>query len=581
MAGARAPWASSRAACACLVLAQETPLSEGEALTHGLLCMQLWETLCCAVPGAETSLAAALTANAASTALPSAAGVLAAAGALSGLAQRLSALPAADAPACAALRQCVRRAAEEGSSGTPRSLLAAHAVALAVARCPATLAPADAGNAVTRCVSLATMEPIQGAALAPLRTLLDAARRGAPPAHASAALAVTLRSPMVEHAGALVRLLCSSAAASGEPAVRRELLDCACALAAASYDATRALERAAPPGWLSSLEAGALQSALHLPFLCVAAFLATSWPAYLGPAAAPDAGADGDAAGRMLDALARVDCARTQHAAAPPPGYAQLLEAAVRELGARQRAVEALLRGLPQPSELQGAAAAAAPQAHPYDAPLLARTHFLLRALPFALPLLERGGAAGDEAILGQVAPLALACALAPACRGAVAASAHALMRALLAGGTLTGQPGRDRGVLAEEYALGTLGAFPGVPLDQLAGAAAAALPALPPQRQLALLQALCGRAELLDSSAGAAREAAPGVRTVLFRTLAAVHHSQLERAIALVEGCVRRLRGVATRQAAIDQLCAVCADTDDFRKRTCVDWVLHLATTL
>ena len=440
-----------------------------------------------------------------------------------------------------------------------------------------------------QCLTSAVFHPYTGAALLPLHSLAQAlaASPGMPPQpHVlNAALARSMQEPCVMEAGTLVRLLCDTAlAAPGSPAAAA-VLDAVCACAAASSEAYSHVACALPPPGSDGAQAFAQtwDPSAQLPFLCVSAFFAGARKVYVprAPAAAPSA-----AAGRILDALGRVDVGRTHHGASPPAGYSQLLESAASQVATQPEAACALMRAVPAPGELH------VPWPHGGtamlgDAGLLARCVFLLRALPFVLPVAmvaRRTGTAAlqDEMrhlLLQAVVPFALAFAASPAAGQPACRAAHVIIRALLVALPAAEFPGKAD--VAQKYAQASLDAFPGVPPDALALAFDAALRAIPAQPDgsphLALLHALATR---VHETPGPDSDESRALRVALFRTLGAMPPRDLNDALPVYEAAVRRLHPGA-RQEALDALCGACTRVGASHKRRCVDWCLALAASL
>ena len=591
---------AERAAAAALALAPRT-------MSHGLLCFRLFSALSSAIGDTARRALVAATSQAAACETPAA--VLACAGALCG-----SASSPGDAQLIHALQHCIQHAAgvaahQDGDLSPGRAALTG-AVALAVARLAAASgARPAAGRPVSttfaglldgpmlQCLTSAVFHPHAGAAVHPLRSLaqaLSSSGMSPPQPHVlNATLSRTMQEPCVMEAGTLVRLLCDAAVAAPASPAAAALLDAVCACAASSGEAYSHIARALPPLGSDGAQAfaQALGPAAQLPFLVVSSFCAGAREVYVPRTAAPSA-----AAGRILDALGRVDVGRTQHGASPPAGYSQLLESAASHVASHAEAACALMRAIPPPGELR------APWTHGgtamlCDSGLLARCVFLLRALPFVLPVTlvarrtgGREGAAALQAemrhlLLDAVAPFALAFAGSPAAGQPACRAAHVIMRALLVAVPAAEFPGKAE--VALTYAQATLEAFPGVPPDALAVALDAALRAIPAQQvgadahggspHLALLHALATR---LHETQGADDDAARALRVALFRTLGAMPPRALNAALPVYEDAVRRLHPGA-RQEALDTLCGACTRVGLYHKRRCVDWCLALAASL
>lgn len=585
-------------------------------MQSGLLCFRLFSELSAAGGlRPQQALASAVVGHPEACQAPAA--VLACAGALS----RLTSPPVGDARVAQTLQHTVIRAADaamqrDGELSPGRAALTC-AVALATARLTASC---DAGSGqhalasstmppylhmdgpMLRCVASAVFHPHTGAAVLPCRSLAAALAPGTlpcPPHVADAALARTMQHPAVVEAGTLVRLLCDACVHASTPPLAADspssafavaLLDAACVCAAASSDAYRHVAHVLPPT-PSAAAPPAWSPAAQLPFLCVSAFFVGTKDVYCPPAPRVHHGA----AGRILDALARVDVGRTHHGAAPPTGYGLLLESAVRSVAMHPQSASALMRGVPSPNELHAAA---------WTEDVLARCTFLLRALPFVLPVVlaaaQKGSstATPSKAELMQqltqvVVPFALVFVAAPstgtgqqACR-----AAHIIMRAVLTAIPHADFP--DKAAVAEAYARSTLDACLAVPPDVLAPAFDAALRAMPTRHDsadgsgsphLALLRALATRVQEMHSLAQSSTDAegARQLRVALFRTLGAMPPRVLNEALPIYDAAVRSLPPHTTvRQEAVDTLCGACASIDVYHKRRCVDWCLRLAASL
>ena len=440
-------------------------------------------------------------------------------------------------------------------------------------------------ESMLQCVASAVFHPHTGATMLPIRALehaLSAATLPLPPHIVDATLSRALQHPVVAEAGALVRLLCNDTCARlAVPGAERSavvMLDAVCMCAAASHDVYRSVARAVPATPPKGSGPLAWSPAVQLSFLCVSAFFVGTKDIYCSAKSQAVPGA----AGQILDALARVDVGRTHHGASPPVGYGILLESAVRRVSMHPQDASALMRGIPAPSELQAG----------HDVAMLARSTFILRALPFVLPVVltaRKEGLSSAADMMHQltqvVVPFSLVFATSASTGQQACRAAHLIMRAVLAAVPAADFP--DKGAVAEAYARSTLDAYQVLPADILTLAFDAALRAMPPQQaaggspHLALLNALATRVHETSSRTDAGETARP-LRIALFRTLGAMPPRLLNEALPIYDAAVRSLpANTSARQEAVDSLCSACSSIDVYHKRRCVDWCLRLAASL
>lgn len=208
-----------------------------------------------------------------------------------------------------------------------------------------------------------------------LAPLLQAAQAQAPPAQANEQLRRQVICALAQHTASLASGLAAQLPKLDD-GMQRWLLQQVAAAGRQAYQHYRQLSLAAPPGWLASIDAGALRQLLERLFLACLALLAAAWE---GTAVAPAAAAGGRA---QLAATVVCVLADLQFCRLVSVQYAALLRAVLVDVPDDAAAAATLASCLPCYAELTAACPArGGSAAWLVDSMAVAKVQFLMNAL--------------------------------------------------------------------------------------------------------------------------------------------------------------------------------------------------------